>query len=411
MSDSILLHFSGHDQPGLSASLARILAEHDVCILDIGQAVVHEVLALGMLIELPATSDYARFQGALKIRSAELGLQVRFSPIAEEAIEHWVESQGAAQFLITILGRAITAKQVWRVTEVLARHHCNIERIERLSTPLSLASHRTNQNACVELRVSGTRDSEDAIRAALAAITQDEAIDIAFQRESIFRRNRRIFAFDMDSTLIQGEVIDELAKLAGVAEQVIAITRAAMHGELDFKESFRRRVGLLKGLPVEQVYSLLHRIPLVEGADHLVRTLKMLGYKTAILSGGFTFFGEHLQQRLGLDYVYANTLCIANGKVTGEAGDTIIDGPQKAALLRRIALDEGVSLEQVVAVGDGANDLPMLKIAGMGIAFHAKPMVRENARHSVSHLGLDGLLYLIGVRDRDLKSGQADGRI
>ena len=409
MSDSILLHFSGHDQPGLSASVARVLAEHNVCILDIGQAVVHEVLALGMLIELPATNDYNSFHDALVACSHDLGLQVRFTHIAEEAIQHWVATQGADQFLITILGRAINARQLWRVTDVLGQHGCNIDRIERLSTPLSLAQHRTSQNACVELRVSGTTASEDAIRAALVAITQDEAVDIAFQRESIFRRNRRLFAFDMDSTLIQGEVIDELAKLAGVAEQVIAVTRAAMHGELDFKESFRRRVSLLKGLPAEQVYSLLGKIPLVEGADQLVRTLKMLGYKTAILSGGFTFFGEHLRQMLGLDYVYANTLCIADGKVTGEVGDTIIDGPGKAALLRQIAVREGVSLEQVVAVGDGANDLPMLKIAGMGIAFHAKPTVRENARHSVSQLGLDALLYLIGMRDRDLVHEREQG--
>ena len=402
MSDSILLHFSGHDQPGLSASLAGILAEHDVRILDIGQAVVHEVLALGMLIELPASRDYSNFREALLARSQELGLQVRFTLIPEAAIQHWAESQGANQFFVTVLGRAITARQVWRVTDVLAHHQCNIDRIERLSTPLSLAPHGNKRNACIELRVSGPAASEDAVRTALLAITQEEAIDIAFQRESIFRRNRRIFAFDMDSTLIQGEVIDELAKLAGVAEQVIAITRAAMHGELDFKESFRRRVSLLKGLPAEQVYSLIEKIPLVEGADHLIRTLKMLGYKTAILSGGFTFFADHLRQTLQLDYVHANTLHMADGKVTGEAGETIIDGPAKAALLRQIAEREGVSLEQVVAVGDGANDLPMLKIAGMGIAFHAKPTVRESARHSVSQLGLDGLLYLIGVHDRDL---------
>ena len=411
MSDSILLHFSGHDQPGLSASIARILAEHNVCILDIGQAVVHEVLALGMLIQLPDGEDDSSLQDALKARSQQLGLQVRFTLIPGEAMHHWVKSQGASQFIITVLGRSITARQVWRVTAVLSEHDCNIDRIERLSTPLSLASHRVQQNACVELRVSGSAEAEDAVRSALLAITQDEPIDIAFQRESIFRRNRRIFAFDMDSTLIEGEVIDELAKLAGVADQVVAITRAAMQGELDFKESFRRRVGLLKGLPVEQVHSLLPRIPLVEGASHLIRTLKMLGYKTAILSGGFTFFGEHLQQMLGLDYVHANTLCIANGKVTGEVDGAIIDGPGKAALLRQIAARENVSLEQVVAVGDGANDLPMLKIAGMGIAFHAKPLVRQSARHSVSQLGLDGLLYLVGVRDSDLSKLQDESGV
>ena len=405
MSDSILIHFSGKDKPGLSASLTGILAEHKICILDIGQAVVHEVLALGMLIEVPSGADFTPLRNALIVRSHELDLQVSFTPVSPQALDHWITSQARTQFIITVLGRAITAEQLWRVSAIVADHGLNVDRIERLSTPLSLAVHKAGQDACIELRASGEARSEGEMRAAFLRTAQEQDIDIAFQHESIFRRNRRLFAFDMDSTLIQGEVIDELAKMAGVADQVVAITRAAMRGEMEFQESFRQRVRLLKGLPVEEVESLLNRIPLVEGADRLVKTLRMLGYKTAILSGGFTFFGEHLRTRLGVDYLYANRLLIERGRVTGEVADGIIDGPRKAELLREIVVQECISLEQVVAVGDGANDLPMLKIAGMGIAFHAKPLVRQSANHSLSHLGLDSLLYLIGVRDRDLRPG------
>jgi phosphoserine phosphatase len=404
MGETILIHFSGQDKPGLTASLTGLLAENGVCVLDIGQAVVHEVLALAMLIEIPDGQDSAPLKSALTGKCRELDLQIHFTAIPPKALEHWLLSQERDRFLVTILGRSITAQQLWRVSAIIAGNGLNVDRIERLSTPLSLASHAVDANACVELRISGDGKSarEETMRAALLTVAQEEEVDIAFQRESIYRRNRRLFAFDMDSTLIQGEVIDELARMAGVADQVVAITAAAMRGELEFKDSFRKRVGLLKGLPADRVYGLLQKIPLVEGADRLVRTLKLLGYKTAILSGGFHFFGDHLQQQLGIDYVFANHLDIAGGVVTGEVNTSIVDGARKAELLQEIAVQERISLEQVIAVGDGANDLPMLKLAGMGIAFHAKPLVRQSADHSLSYLGLDSLLYLIGVRDRDL---------
>jgi phosphoserine phosphatase len=411
MRETILIHFSGHDKPGLTASLTSLLAQHNVCVLDIGQAVVHEVLALGMLIEIPEASEFLPLQAALTEKCRALDLQIRFTSITPEALQHWISTQGRSRYLVTLLGRSITAQQLYRVSAVIAENGLNVDRIERLSTPLSLASHTANANACVELRLShasNTPDekSEAEMRTALLRVAQEEEVDIAFQRESIFRRNRRLFAFDMDSTLIQCEVIDELAKIAGVADKVVNITAAAMRGEIEFKESFRRRVALLKGLPAEKVYALLDTIPLVEGADRLVSTLRVLGYKTAILSGGFQLFGDHLQKRLGIDYVHCSQLDIANGVVTGETVGPIVDGAGKAAMLQEIATRERISLEQVVAVGDGANDLPMLKLAGMGIAFHAKPLVRESARHSLSHLGLDSLLYLIGVRDRDLENAK-----
>jgi len=403
MKQTILIHFSGRDKPGLTAVLTAILAEYDACVLDIGQAVVHETVALGLLIEIPSGGSFLPLQTALLAKCGELELQVRFTPIAEAELVHWISHQGKDRFLITMLGRSIAARDLARVSAVITDHNLNVDRIERLSGRLSLAAHFPNANACVELRVSGQVRSEAEMRAEFLETAQELKIDIAFQRESIFRRNRRLFAFDMDSTLIQGEVIDELAKMAGVGDQVVAITEAAMRGELDFKQSFARRVGLLRGLPEERVLSLLGTIPLVEGAEHLIGTLKMLGYKTAILSGGFTFFARHLQARLGIDYVFANELDIADGAVTGLVKTEIVDGAKKAALLREIAARENISLEQVVAVGDGANDLPMLGVAGMGIAFRAKPLVRQSAGHAVSILGLDSLLYLIGVRDRDLE--------
>jgi phosphoserine phosphatase len=402
MIETILIHFSGRDRPGLTKDLTAILAGCDACVLDIGQAVVHETLSLGLLVEIPRGESCRGLQDSLTAKSSALGLRAEFTPIAKADLDDWISSQGKDQFIVTILGRAITADHLARVSGILADHGLNVDRIERLSGRMSLAVHTPDANACVELTVNGNSSSEASLRAAFLATAHDLKIDIAFQRESIFRRNRRLFAFDMDSTLIEGEVIDELAKLAGVADEVVKVTASAMRGEIEFQESFRRRVALLRGLKETRVRELLETIPLVEGAEQLIGTLKMLGYKTAILSGGFNFFAQHLQRRLGIDYVFANDLDIVDGVVSGEVRTPIVDGARKAELLLQIAGRENISLEQVVAVGDGANDLPMLGIAGMGIAFRAKPLVRQTASHAVSFLGLDSLLYLIGVRDRDL---------
>ena len=402
MNETLLIHFSGRDRPGLIAELTALLAAYDACVLDIGQAVVHETLSLGLLVEIPQGESSRGLQSALLATTRALQLQVQFTTVGQAEVDAWVVAQGRDQFIITVLGRAISANHLARVSAIVAEHGLNVARIERLSGRLSLAVHTPHANACVEMTANGNASSEASMRANFLATAHELKIDIAFQRESLFRRNRRLFAFDMDSTLIEGEVIDELAKLAGVADQVVAITESAMRGEIEFQESFRRRVGLLRGLPEASVYALLDTIPLVQGAEALIGTLKKLGYKTAILSGGFTFFAQHLQRRLGIDYVFANDLDMQDGKVSGEVRTPIVDGPRKAELLREIACQENISLEQVVAVGDGANDLPMLGIAGMGIAFRAKPLVRQTASHAVSFLGLDSLLYLIGVRDSDL---------
>jgi phosphoserine phosphatase len=406
MNKVILINISGGDRAGLTSSLTDILATYHARILDIGQAVVHETLALAILIEIPAGEEFTPLKKDLIVRAHELDLKIKFTPINEDAFKHWVRSQGKFRFVISVLGRLITAEQLAKISAAISNHAFNVDRIERLSGRLSLTAQVENANACIELEISGVNDASTGLRAALMDLTHVFDIDIAFQRESIYRRNRRLFVFDMDSTLIRAEVIDELAKLHGAGDQVSAITALAMRGELDFKQSFTRRIALLRGLSADRVQNVLHSIPLADGAQRLIATLKRLGYKTAILSGGFTFFGKHLQSRLGIDYVFANELEIQDGVVTGRVASEIVDGKKKAELLEMIAQRENISLDQVVAVGDGANDLPMLNVAGMGIAFHAKPLVRQSANHAVSHLGLDSLLYLIGVRDRDLDGAE-----
>ena len=402
---AVLVHFAGPDAPGLTSKLTRLLADYNVCILDIGQAVVHESLVLGILVEVPADRTSAPLRAeiktALSSQAHALGLQAHFTTISDDRVKHWEHSLHHHHFIITLLGRAVTAEQLAQVSAIIASHGMNVDRIDRLSGELAPADEEAN--ACVELAVSGDPSREPHMRSEFLAAAQKLSIDIAFQRESIFRRNRRIFAFDMDSTLIQGEVIDELAKMAGVGDQVVRITESAMRGELHFDESFTRRVALLRGLSADRVHSLVDTIPLADGAERLIRTLRLLGYKTAILSGGFTFFANALQQRLNIDFVHANELEIRDGVVTGRVVPPIVNAERKARLLAEISARENVSLEQVVAVGDGANDIPMLNLAGMGIAYRAKPLVRQKADQSISCLGLDGLLYLLGVRDRDLK--------
>jgi len=410
-SEALLIHISGHDGPGITAACMEILAARGALILDIGQAVVHENLALGILVA--ALDDLAGLKAALEERMAEMGLQTRFTEVGSQALTRGMDGAARSRLIVTLLGRVVSAGMLARVSAVIAGNGLNVDRIERLSEQIcgsrgqDFPAEGAVANACVMLAVSGKAGAETALRSELVAVAQEFSIDIACQREGIFRLNRRLFAFDMDSTLIQGEVIDNLARLAGVGEQVSAITAAAMRGELDFDQSFTKRVGLLKGLAAEKAYGLLGTIPLSDGAERLFRTLKLLGMKTAILSGGFNFFARTLQERFGIDYIYSNELEIADGVVTGRVIPPIINGRRKAELLVEIAGREGISLEQVVAVGDGANDLPMLSLAGMGIAYRAKPVVREKADQSISQLGLDGLLYLIGVRDGDLAGYEA----
>ena len=403
MREIILIQVSGNDRPGLTAAFTGILARYRLNVLDIGQAVIHDTLSLGILVETPPDAESSSVLKDLLFEAHKLNINVRFRPIDEDRYEEWVAGQGKDRHIITLLARKITAEQLADVTTTVANNGLNIDSIARLSGRVHLEGEALNQDsrACIEISVRGEPDDGEAMRAAFLSIANERNLDIAFQRDSAYRRNRRLVVFDMDSTLIRSVVIDELATEAGVGEQVADITEQAMRGELDFNESFRARVALLKGLDEGALERVRERIQLTEGAERLVSTLRALGYRTAILSGGFTWFGQWLQQLLGIDYVHANELEIENGQVTGRVVGQIVNGQRKADLLKDIATQEGISLEQVIAVGDGANDLPMLGEAGLGIAFRAKPLVKQNAEQAISTLGLDGILYLIGVRDKD----------
>lgn len=398
----ILLNVSGPDQPGQTASLTAILAQYDVAILDIGQAVIHENLGLGILIEISQKADSSPILKDVLFRAYELGLKVKFTPIPEARYEEWVSHQGKDRFIITLLARQLKACHLAKVTKVISEQGLNIDIISRLSGRIPLNDRDRKTKSVVEFSVRGTPKDNEALKRDFIDISRETGVDIAFQVDNMYRRNRRLVCFDMDSTLIQAEVIDELARKAGVYEEVSSITEAAMRGELDFQESFKKRISLLKGLDVSVMQQIAEELPLTEGAERLFRTLKKFGYKTAILSGGFNYFGNFLKSKLGVDYVFANELEVESGKLTGRHVGEIVDGAKKAEMLKLLAFKEDLHLEQVIAVGDGSNDLPMIQLAGLGIAFHAKPKVKASAKNSISEIGLDAILYLIGFRDREI---------
>jgi phosphoserine phosphatase len=397
----LLITVTGPDQPGITALITGVLSQHEVNVLDIGQAVIHDTLSLGLLVEIPLAADADRIVQNILARTQDMNLVVRSTPISEDSYEHWVAAQGKPRHIVTLLARKITAHQLSRLTDIVARYHLNIDKINRLSGRIPLGELHEGSKACVEFSVRGHVDDTGPMRRDFMELASELDVDIAYQEDTVFRRHRRLVAFDMDSTLIEAEVIDELAKVHGVGEQVAAITERAMRGELDFNASFAERVALLKGLPESALAEVAGRLQLTEGAERLIGTVRRLGYRTAILSGGFMYFGKRLQQQLGIDYVHANELEIIDGYVTGRVVGRVVDGQRKAQLLQDIARQEGIVLEQVIAVGDGANDLPMLSIAGLGIAFRAKPLVKQSAKQAISTLGLDGILYLMGLSDRD----------
>ena len=394
----ILININGTDRPWVTAALTEILAKNNAVILDIGQADIHNNLSLGILFQ-SSEGNSGDILKELLFKSYELDVNIRFNPITEEAYNQWVSMQGKNRYIITILGRKLTARQIAGVTRIVADQDMNIDDIKRLTGRIPLDENARTPKASVEFSVRGTPRDKEQMKADFMKLSAEQEMDISFQEESMYRRMRRLICFDMDSTLIETEVIDELAIRAGVGDQVKAITEAAMRGEIDFCESFRQRCALLKGLDVSVMQEIAENLPITEGVDRLMRILKKVGFKIAILSGGFTYFGNYLKQKYNIDYVYANELEVENGKLTGRHVGDIVDGKRKAELLRLIAQVENVDIRQTVAVGDGANDLPMISIAGLGIAFHAKPKVKATAKQSISTIGLDGILYFLGYKD------------
>ncbi len=397
----ILLNITGNDKPGVTAALSEILARYDATILDIGQADIHHTLALGILIK--SRSDVSGdLMKDLLFKAYELDVKIRFSPVDANDYEQWVDMQGKDRWIITILGRKITARAIAEVSRAIAEQGLNIDGIKRLTGRVPLHGEDSQSRSCVQVSVRGRLENQTAMQQRFMQIANEQETDISLQEDTMYRRSRRLVCFDMDSTLIGTEVIDELADRAGVGEQVRAITESAMRGEIDFCESFKRRVALLKGLDESVMREIAENLPITEGVERMMTALKRTGYKTAILSGGFTYFGNYLKQRFGFDYVYANELEIVDGKLTGRYLGDIVDGRRKAELLKLLAQVENVNIKQTIAVGDGANDLPMLATAGLGIAFHAKPKVKATADQSLSTIGLDGILYFIGFKESQI---------
>ena len=397
--EQILVRITGQDRPGLTASVMEILAGQGAQVLDIGQADIHSTLSLGILIRIDDIHS-GQVMKELLFKASELGVNIGFEPISDGKYEDWVNQQGKNRYILTIIGRRLSARQIAATTKVIASQGLNIDSILRLSGRVSIKNPSRNVRACIEFSLRGTPDNHALLQKDLLNLSSEMGMDFSFQKDDMYRRMRRLICFDMDSTLIQTECIDELATRAGVGEQVRAITERAMRGEIDFKESFKERVALLKGLDVSVMKEIAESMPVTEGVDRLMSVLKRCGYKIAILSGGFTYFGEFLQRHYGIDYVYANELEIdENDKLTGRYVGEIVDGQRKAELLKLIAQVEKVNLAQTIAVGDGANDLPMISEAGLGIAFHAKPRVVANAQQSLNTMGLDGVLYFLGFKD------------
>jgi len=395
----ILLQVSGEDKPGITASVTAILAEYNANILDIGQADIHNTLSLGILFEVSKGNESAPILKDILFAAYGMGLKAKFKPVSYEEYEKWVSLQGKNRYIITVLGKKLTAAQIATVTKVFTEEGLNIDNITRLTGRIPIDQTNNQSRSSVQMSVRGTVKSKSELQMKFINISQNLGIDIGFQEDNMFRRNRRLVCFDMDSTLIQTEVIDELARRNGVGKEVSAITKRAMSGEIDFNESFIQRVALLKGLDESVMEEVAKNLPITDGAERLISTLKAFGYKTAILSGGFTYFGNYLKKKLGVDYVYANELEIKDRQLTGKHIGEIVDGKRKAELLKLLTQVENLHINQVIAVGDGANDLPMLNLAGLGIAFHAKPIVKENAQQSISTIGLDGILYFLGFND------------
>ena len=397
--EQILIRITGQDRPGLTTAVMAILSRYNAHVLDIGQADIHSTLSLGILIRIDEKGA-GQVMKELLFKATELGVNIGFAPVSDDEYEDWVNRQGKNRYILTIIGRSLSARNIEATTRVITAQGINIDSILRLTGRQSIRKGNQHVRACIEFSLRGTPKDYGQMQAELMQMSHEQGIDFSLQKDNMYRRMRRLICFDMDSTLIQTECIDELAKHAGVGKQVAEITERAMRGEIDFKESFRERVALLKGLDANVMKDIAETMPITEGVDRLMTVLKQCGYKIAILSGGFTYFGEYLQRKYGIDYVYANELEVGeDNKLTGRYLGEVVDGKRKAELLKLLAQVEKVNLAQTIAVGDGANDLPMLSEAGLGIAFHAKPRVQATAEQNITTIGLDGVLYFLGFKD------------
>ncbi len=393
----IQINISCEDKPGLTSIITSILAKYDAFVLDIGQANIHHSLALGILFVTTPDKSGSIIKELL-FTASELGVSLKVVPISEQEYNEWVDQHGKNRYIVTLLGRMISAEHIAKITKAIADQGLNIDDIKRLTGRVPIAENARAPKSCIELSVRGSMADRTALQQKFIELSEG-GIDVSLQRDDYYRRCRRLICFDMDSTLIETEVIDELAERAGVGDAVRDITEQAMRGEIDFKESFTRRVAMLKGLDVSVMEDIAQNLPITEGLERMMLSLKRVGFKTAILSGGFTYFGNYLRKRFGFDYVYANELEIEDGKLTGRYTGQVVDGQRKAELLQLLCQFEKIDVEQAIAVGDGANDLPMLNLAGLGIAFHAKPKVKATAKQSISTIGLDGILYFLGLKD------------
>jgi phosphoserine phosphatase len=388
--DRILVTVTGRDRPGVTATLTAILVDKGATLTDIEQVVVQGQLTMCLLVDLPRSSDVLK---ELLFTAKQLSMELDFKPVTDA--DQGSQPADGTRYVITALAPSLGAAHIHAVASTLAQEGANIEKISRLSEG-ALASVE------IQATLPPTGDP-DRLKRALLGVAMKASFDVALQREGLYRRSKRLVVMDMDSTLIRIEVIDELARAFGVYKEVSAITERAMQGEMNYDESLRQRVALLKGLDAAVLDKLSAELPITEGAETLVLVLKRLGYRLAIISGGFSRAADALKRRLGIDYAFSNNLEIEGGKLTGRVVGPIVNAQRKAELVEIIAQLEGVVLDQVVAVGDGANDILMLEKAGLGIAFHAKTKLREAADTSISGAGLDAILYLLGISAREIK--------
>ncbi len=406
----LLINVSGLDEPGLMATVTTKLAEHGAYILDVGQSVIHDELNLGILVQLFDTNingSQTEALGSLRNFIEGLGMSMRITAVSGKQYSDWVSAQGKLRYILTLLASGNTSEQLAAVTSIVRQHDLNIDGLRRLSGRIPPGQEKTG-TIIIEMSLRGRIEDFDFLKTDLMVAAETLSFDFSVQRDNVFRRTRRLVAFDMDSTLINVEVIDELAERHGVGAQVEAITQLAMQGELDFDDSFRARAKLLKGLSKEVVHDVAANVKLNSGADRLLKALRYFGFKTAIISGGFQYVGDLLKDRLGIDYVFGNSLELENGVMTGEVVGKIINAQRKSDLLLEIAKSEDISAQQTIAIGDGANDVPMLNAAGLGVAYHAKPVVRSKANHVISEFGLDSVLYLMGFSDLDVEEALSE---